>query len=287
MKNWTATKSKLTIAAIGDSVTAGFPISSDLDMFLRMWIAKKRSWFSDVTERISQKIPVVSCNYSSAGSKVSSRVFGLVLDRLCHINDMADQVDELLVSSVFPDLILIGMGHNDLNWPPHREKDFATVTREFREVFRTQLERLAEKAIRQNRKIAIVVFGFINIHVLFQLREKAALEKKQNPNLFPYFEKGYKMFPAIKPEHKEKTIALAGQMDEAMAEEVNLCQKKYKNDNLRIVYSDAWSQTETVSLANVTAIDGWHPSEKGQKRLADAAWPVIEKALKFVRSSAQ
>lgn len=70
-------------------------------MFFRMWIAKKTSWFSDITERVNEKIPVASCNYSSAGSKVAGRVFGLVLDRLCHIKDMADQIDELLASPYF------------------------------------------------------------------------------------------------------------------------------------------------------------------------------------------
>ena len=272
-------KPKLTIAAIGDSITAGFHIASDLNMFLRMWVKKKNSWFSEIVRQIREKIPVVSYNFSSAGSKLSDKTFPGPLDKLFRIKNMGAQVDEVLQLDSFPDMVLIWMGHNDLNWLAKKEKDITKIGQQFGLDFQKQLERLCVQATQQNNKTAIIVLGFINIRTLFYLRDVVAAIKKQNSKLFPYFEKGYKMFPSMRPEYKEQTIKLADMMNTELANSVAFCQNNYQNDRFCILYSDDLSKLSTNSPSHVTAIDGWHPSIEGQKQLAKTIWPVIEKEL--------
>src|SRR3989344_4114682 len=119
-------KKPLVIAAIGDSVTAGFSIASDPNMFWRMWLGEKISRLSEIVRRVSSQTPIIFHNYSSAGAKLVDKAFSKVMDRLYNIKSMAMQVDELLRLPRFPDMILIWMGHNELN-VAKSEKDFGTI----------------------------------------------------------------------------------------------------------------------------------------------------------------
>src|SRR3989344_2177965 len=277
-----SSKKPLLIAAIGDSITAGFHIASDLNMFLRMWFGRKQSWFSEITRRLEDKIPVISHNFSTAGSELTYNFFSPFLGRLYNITSMIGQVDEVLRLPLFPEIVLIWTGHNELNWTIRKEKDFSKITAQFRQEFQKQLERLCGRALEQNRKAAIIVFEFISIRVLFHIRELAAKAREENPKLFPYFEKGYQMFESIKPEFKEQTIRLADMMNAEVEEAVRFCAQKYQSGKLQIVYSDSLSKMSTDSLEDITDVDGWHPSAKGQRQLAEAAWPVVQKQLDFL-----
>jgi len=246
-----------------------------------MWRSPKRSWFSHISQKMHTQIPVSSVNYSSAGSKLSDRTYNLALDAVFNIKSMRDQVNKLLAKN-FPDLILIWMGHNELNWVLKKEKNAELIAEKFRRDFQAQLARICEKAATEDKPVAIIVFGFIDIGSLFLLREAALQSRQKNKKLFPYFEKGYRMFPSIKPEHKEVTLSLAKRLNGELAEAAAFCEKSYGNKKLRIKYSDVLTKVSSDSLEHVTVKDGWHPSAQGQKRLAEAAWPVVEKQLSFL-----
>src|SRR3990167_9789913 len=125
---------KLAIAAIGDSVTAGFHVSSELGMLLYMWQREKISWFYHTVERIAKYIPVVSHNYSTAGGRLRARSFNPVIDSIFNIQNMHDQVNSLLRQRVFPDLIFVWMGHNELHWV-RRKENFQEITKRYRREF--------------------------------------------------------------------------------------------------------------------------------------------------------
>ncbi|OGE78981.1 MAG: hypothetical protein A2751_00765 [Candidatus Doudnabacteria bacterium RIFCSPHIGHO2_01_FULL_46_14] len=277
----------LKIAAIGDSVTAGFHISTDVDMFFRMWLAEKNSWFSEIIKRIEKNIPVKAHNFSSAGSKLADKIFGHFLDKLFHIKNMETQTSELLALGEFPDMTVVWIGHNDLNWLIKKDHDFVKIIANFREDFQKQLERLCQRAVKENKRAVIIVLGFISIRALFQIREMAGTAKEQNPALFPHFEKGYKMFPAMRPEYKEHTVKLADMMNKELERGAGFCENQYGGGKLRIVYSDILSRLSADSLEHVTTIDGWHPSAEGQRELADCVWPLVKEQLEFLGLSAR
>ena len=104
------------MVAIGDSVTANFYIASWWRMFLQMWFGKKESWFHKIAERIGRDVPVVSYNFSSAGSQFISRGISRIKDFLFHIESIEQQVSRVLRLKRFPDMIVILAGHNELDW---------------------------------------------------------------------------------------------------------------------------------------------------------------------------
>ncbi len=182
---------RLIVAAIGDSMTAGFHVDSNWKMFLQLWLGAKKSWFSRVVRKIKEKRNVSDFNYSTPSSKVIENRW---LDRLVNFKSMKSQIDELLKARKFPDMIFIWAGHSVLDWSIKSEQDFTKITKQFHNDFQMQLERLCEAAVLQEHNVVIIVFRFINIRTLFHLRTMIAEKKKSSPKLFPYFEKSYKIF---------------------------------------------------------------------------------------------
>ena len=272
---------KIVIAAIGDSVTAGSHISSDIGMLYRVWRGKKPSWFAELIKMIRGR-KVEAFNFARAGGETSDIDYSYVIDKIARIDNMGTQVSEVLSLNRFPDLVLVWIGHNDLDWPEKANKDFSAIAAHFRAEFQKQLERLCAASLKADRKTVIVVFDFINIRALFPLREKAALARQKNPKLFPYLEKGYKMFPAIRPEYHEQTFQLLDMLKDELAATVADCQNKFQAEKLRLLCSDALSGVTTDSLEDLHPVDGWHPSASGHKKLAEAAWSIVKEQIEFL-----
>ena len=146
----------------------------------------------------------------------------------------------------------------------------------------SQLERLCKKAQKQTYPVSIVVFGILNYRNIFDLRIVSKKAKQENPRLFPYYNHCYQKFASLLPENREGTIELTDAIEGAIHAITQECESKYGSQSLRISYSDVFSQPSVDSLEYVTEFDAWHPSDKGQKRLADEAWDVIQEQRKFL-----
>lgn len=276
-------KKPLRIVAIGDSITAGFHADSNISMLWQMWFGKKKSWFSEVVKRIGKEMPVYAFNFSTASSELVDHAFSGFWEKLFNVKTMADQVDELLSLPKLPDLVLIWIGHNDLDWVRKNEKNFDSATARFKENFQNQLERLCGQISQKDHRAVVVVFGFINIRIFFDLREKAGIAKQNNPKLFPYFEKGYQIFKSIQPEYGEQTIQLSDLTNQAIVDATTFLQNKFQSNKFKIIYSTDLSNVTTDSIQSLHAVDGWHPSLYGQKQLAEACWPIIWDCLSFFK----
>src|SRR5262249_349130 len=101
--------------------------------------------------------------------------------RILGTRNFSGQVNDLLRADRFPDLILISIGHNNVDWawrcPPDELCDPAErlqrLSKALRQNYARELRRLLGHARTQQHRVAIVVYGLINFESYFKGREAA------------------------------------------------------------------------------------------------------------------
>src|SRR5881394_4187488 len=115
------------VAMMGDSLTQHFYISSPASLFWRARTQRRKNWFLDtdpdpasirsVYERLETFTPLVATEYNGAGALVaSSRASEGIRRRIVRTRNLSGQSLQILRQRRFPDLILIWIGHNNLDW---------------------------------------------------------------------------------------------------------------------------------------------------------------------------
>jgi lysophospholipase L1-like esterase len=290
------------VAMMGDSLTQNFYISSPISLFWRARTERRKNWFLDtdpnpasiysVFERLETFTPVVATEYNGAGALVAPRPAGEgIRRRIVRTRNLAGQARQILRKKRFPDLILIWIGHNNLDWAEglstaeraHPERRLAEITAKFRENYTEPLQSLVERAKRENHNVVIVVFGLANIDAFFKARKKAEALHANSPALYPYFESGYRSFESLQPPYQKNMVRLSLMMDaemRAMVGSLNYDLKDYRN--IRVQYSDVLTKVDFSRLELINPVDAWHPSVQGHKALADAAFSAIRPSLAFL-----
>src|SRR4029077_428655 len=95
--------------------------------------------------------------------------------------NFSGQVGQLLRAHRFPDLILISIGHNNVDWAwrcpldelHDPEERLQRLSEEFRQNYVRELRRVIEGARIQQQRVAIVVYGLINFVSSSKGREAA------------------------------------------------------------------------------------------------------------------
>lgn len=288
------------VAMIGDSLVKDAYVSSIPSMFWRVRTRHQRNWFLDtdnspdsiysIYERLEKFTPLAATEYSGAGANVDSGgdTFFQMLSKTSHFSK---QVDQILEDERFPDLTLIWMGHNNINWAApldaegRKNPDMSLLRRlwRFRKYYARQLERLVDRAKKEKHKTVIVVFGVVNFEAFFKARRAAGLLKEKDPELYPHFETGYRIFVSMRPEYQNNMIRLALMMNAELRDLVdNLNQELGSYPNVHLEYSDALATVDLSSVELVHPVDAWHPSVKGHNRLAEAAFRALSPSLRFL-----
>ena len=115
------------VAMLGDSLTQHFYFSSLPSSFWRARTEWRRNWFLDtdpspdsifsVYERLEYFTPVVATEFNGAGALVAAPASQEDLrERLVRTRNLPGQVNHVLHRTRFPDLIMIWIGHNNLDW---------------------------------------------------------------------------------------------------------------------------------------------------------------------------
>jgi hypothetical protein len=290
------------IAMIGDSVSKNFYISSLPSMFWRARTERRRDWFLDTDpspnsvnslfERLEPLTPLVATEYSTAGAEVDSgdgsQGFGR---KLARTRPFSRQVNQILLSKRYPDLVLIWMGDNSLDWVSETpvnereqpEKRLHEYAMRFREDYTRQVRRLILRAQIQDHRVAIVVFGIFNLDSFFKAREIAETIKVKNPKLFPYLEIGANRFPSLKPMYRANTIRLGLMMNkELRSMVVDLNCELENSPNVQLRYSDSLAKGNVDRVEWINGMDAWHPSTQGHSRIALAALKALTPSLHFL-----
>jgi lysophospholipase L1-like esterase len=290
------------MAMMGDSLTQHFYISSPVSLFWRARTQRRKNWFLDtdrdpasirsVYERLETFTPLVATEYNGAGALVApSRAGEGLRRRIVRTRNLSGQARQILRKKRFPDLIMIWIGHNNLDWTEglsaadreHPEKRLEEIAVKFREYYTEPLQSLIDRAKGANHKVAIVVFGLANIDAFFKARKKAEAVHARNPALYPYFESGYRSFESLKPPYQKNMVRLSLMMNAEMRAMVGDLNRRLKNhDNVRVQYSDALAKVDFGRLEMINPVDAWHPSVEGHKALAAAAFSALRPSLEFL-----
>src|SRR6266567_6330489 len=290
------------VAMIGDSVCMDVYISSAWSTF---WRARTRccgNWFlgvdatadslRSVSKRLEELTPFVASEYAGIGALVDhERDRQNFFRRILGTRNFSGQVAQLLTMRRFPDLILIAIGHNNLDWawrsPPGEldqpESRLQRQSRHFRENFARQLRRLIECAQMQRHRVAVVVYGLVNFEAYFKGREIAERRRAQDPACYPHLETTYKYFTSFRPVYRSNLIRLALMVNEelrAMVSELN--RELADNVKAQVRYSDALATADLSRVELLHAVDGWHASAEGHNVLAEAAFSDLGPSLEFL-----
>ncbi|PYJ40633.1 MAG: hypothetical protein DME81_00515, partial [Verrucomicrobia bacterium] len=205
------------VAMMGDSLTQHFYISSPASLFWRARTQRRKNWFLDtdpdpasirsVYERLEAFTPLIATEYNGAGALVaSSRAGDGFRRRIVRTRNLSGQAHQILRKKRFPDLIMIWIGHNNLDWTEglspnereHPEKRLQEMATQFRVNYTEPLQSLIDRAKTENHKVAIVVFGLANLDAFLKARRKAEALHARNQALYPYFESGNRSFESLK-----------------------------------------------------------------------------------------
>jgi lysophospholipase L1-like esterase len=290
------------VAMIGDSVCTGVYVSSTLSTFWRARTCCGQNWFLDtdpspasirsVSRRLETFSPFVAMEYAGIGALVDHEGERQnPFRRILRTRNFSGQIGQLLAAKRFPDLVLIAIGHNNVDWAwpsPRGELDqpetrLQRQSRHFRENFTRQMRRLIEGARRQRHQVAVVVYGLINFEAYFKGREIAERLRTRDPARYPHLETTYKYFTSFRPAYRSNLVRLAAMMNEelrAMVSELN--RELAANVNLQVRYSDALAIADLSRAELFHPVDGWHASAEGHNVLAEAAFSDLGPTLEFL-----
>ena len=292
------------VAMLGDSLTQHFYFSSLPSSFWRARTEWRRNWFLDtdpnpdgifsVYERLNYFTPLVATEYNGAGALVAAPGSREDLrKRLVRARNFPGQVNRVLRATRFPDLIIVWIGHNNLDWVhglsseerERPESHLQTLATQFRLNYTESLQCLIDRAKMENHRVAILIFGLANIDAYLQGRRKEEMLHTQNRKLYPHFNSGPRSFESLKPPYQKNMSRLALMMNAELRTMVADLKRQLNNTHhVHLEYSDALTKVDFSRLELVNSVDGWHPSMEGHKVLADAAFNALGPSLVFLRT---
>jgi lysophospholipase L1-like esterase len=290
------------IAMLGDSVCMDIYIASPWGTFWRAHTCSGRNWFLDTTsippsirsvsKRLEEITPFVAIEYAGIGALVD-HAHGRqnFFRRILGTRNFSGQISQLLRAQRFPDLILISIGHNNIDWawrcPPDElnapERRLNRQSKAFRQDYARELLRLLQRARTEKHRVAVVVFGLINFESYFKGREMAERLRAADTSLYPHLETTYKYFVSFHPAYRRSLVCLAGMVNEelrAMVEELN--RELDRSGHIQLRYSDALATANLSRAELLHPIDGWHASVEGHNVLAEAAFSDLWPSLAFL-----
>src|SRR5947209_4353182 len=166
------------VAMVGDSVCTGVYISSMWGTLWRARSCRGNNWFLDtnplpasiqsVSKRLETFTPFVAIECAGIGALVDHEGQRQnFFRRILRTRDFSGQIGDLLTMKRFPDLTLISIGHNNVDWTwwcvpaelEQPENRLQQLSRRFRENFAREMRRLIGGVRMQRQRIAIVVYG--------------------------------------------------------------------------------------------------------------------------------
>ena len=291
------------VAMLGDSVCTGIYISSPWSTLLRAHTSRGKNWFlhldaapsiCSISKSLETITPFVAIECAGVGALVDHEHCRQDLfRRILGTRNFSGQVGELVRAHRFPDLILISIGHNNVDWAwrcpldelHDPEERLPRLSKEFRQNYVRELRHLLEGARIQEHRVAIVVYGLVNFESYFKGREAAERLRESDATLYPHLETTYKYFISFHPTYRRNLVRLAAMVNEelhAMVEELNR-EFVQRDKHVQLRYSDALARADLNRAELLHPIDGWHASVEGHNILGEAAFNDLRASLEFLR----
>ena len=287
------------VAMIGDSVSTGIYISTRWSTIRRARRRHLGNWFltidpttpiQSISKRLEKLVPLVVDHHGGVGAMVDAEGERLWISRrILGTRNFSGQINEVVGASRFPDLILVSIGHNNIDWawrcPPEEldnpESRLPRLSQLFKTAFESQFRRLVEFAQQQPRRTAIVVFGLVNFGSYFKGRAEVERQRETDPRLYPHSDKMHSYLVSFRPEYRQNVVRLTEMVNNELRRMVaELGANVGSKTQLR--YSDALANADLSRAELLHAIDGWHASAQGHKVLAEAAYRDLGPSLEFL-----
>ena len=290
------------VAMLGDSVCTGIYISWPWSTLWRANTCRGKNWFlyldaapsiCSISKGLETITPFVAIECAGVGALVDhEHCRQNLFRRILGTRNFSGQVSELLRARRFPDLILISIGHNNVDWawrcPPNEleqpDERLKRLSKEFRQNYTRELRRLLEGASIQQHRVAIVVYGLINFESYFKGREAAERLRESDTTLFPHLETTYKYFISFHPTYRSNLTRLASMANEELRAMVEALNREFVHqiEHIQLRYSNALATADLSRAELLHPIDGWHASVAGHNVLADAAFSDLKPSLDFL-----
>jgi lysophospholipase L1-like esterase len=289
------------VAMLGDSVCTGVYISSPWSTLWRARTSRGKNWFLHVdaapsTCSISKSLetitPFVAIECAGVGALVDhEHCRENLFRRILGTHSFSGQVGELLRARRFPDLILISIGHNNVDWAwrcpldelHDPEERLQRLSKEFRQNYARELRCLLEGALIRQHRVAIVVYGLINFESYFKGREVAERLRESDTTLYPHLETTYKYYISFHPTYRRNLIRLAAMVNEELRAMVEALNREFvQTEHIQLRYSNTLATADLSRAQLLHPIDGWHASVQGHSVLADAAFSDLKPSLDFL-----
>jgi lysophospholipase L1-like esterase len=290
------------VAMVGDSACTGVYISSMWGTFWRAHTCRGNNWFLDtnpapsgiqsVSKRLEEFTPFVAIECAGIGALVDHEDQRQnFFRRILRTRNFSGQIGDLLAMKRFPDLILISIGHNNVDWawrsPTNElqqpESRLQRQKRDLRKNFTRQMRRLIDRARMQRHRVAVMLYGLINFQSYFIGREIAEHLRAQDASRYPHLQTTYKYFTSFRPAYRSNLIRLARMVNEELRAMVRELNREFAdNTNVQLQYSDALSTADLSRVELLHPIDGWHASVEGHNVLAEAAFRDLGSSLEFL-----
>jgi lysophospholipase L1-like esterase len=290
------------VAMLGDSVCTSIYISSPWSTLWRARTSRGKNWFlhldaapsiCSISKGLEAITPFIAMECAGVGALVNPEQGRQNLfRRILGTRNFSGQVGELLRSPRFPDLILISIGHNNVDWawrcPPNEleesDERLKRLSEEFRQNYVRELRRLLEGARIQQHRVAIVVYGLVNFESYFKGREAAERLRESDATLYPHLETTYKYFISFHPTYRRNLVRLASMVNEELRTMVEELNREFvqQTEHIQLRYSDALATADLSRAELLHPIDGWHASVEGHNTLANAAFSDLTASLEFL-----
>jgi len=290
------------VAMLGDSACIGIYISWPWSTLWRARTSRGKNWFlhldaapsiCSVSKGLEAITPFVAIECAGVGALVDDEHGRQnLLRRILGTRNFSGQVGEVVRAHRFPDLILISIGHNNVDWawrcPPNEleeaDERLKRLSADFRQNYTRDLRRLLEHARTQRHRVAIVVFGLINFKSYFKGREAVERLRESDTALYPHLEKTYRYFISFHPAYRRNLIRLAAMANEELRAMVAELNREFvqQTEHIQLRYSNALATADLSRAELLHPIDGWHASVKGHNVLAEAAFSDLKPSLDFL-----
>jgi lysophospholipase L1-like esterase len=270
--------------------------------FWRAHTSRGKNWFrqldaapgiSSVSKELETITPFVAIECAGIGALVDDEHGRQNLfRRMLGTRNFSGQIGQLLRARRFPDLILISIGHNNVDWAwqcspdelDSPEERLKRLSKDFQQNYARELRRLLQRARIQQHRVAIVVYGLINFESYFKGRGEAERLRESDATLYPHLETTYKYFVSFHPAYRRNLIRLAAMVNEELRAMVEAFNRDFveQSERIQLRYSDALATADFSRAELLHPIDGWHASLEGHNALADAAINDLKPSLDFI-----